>query len=128
MSGDPGESKRRDPGDDLAASLRDERRYEDEQRELFDIPDVTAPVFPSEHTLNNSAAFFQRAVGGGMLLKFAALVQTPVGFQPAPEAVVVVFNEAGWERFKALVARDGVASPIETVRTFPGGLLNGGAA
>jgi hypothetical protein len=92
----------------------------------FEIPAVTAPTMPVEHTLTNSHTFYQRTVGGGMQVKFLPIVMTPSGAVPAPEAYVIVFNPDGWERFKREVAADGVKPPtIETARHFPGGLLNG---
>jgi hypothetical protein len=93
----------------------------------FEVPAVTAPTLPTEHVLNNSVNFFQRLVGGSMQLKFVPLVVLPDGRSvPAPEAYVVLFNPDSWERFKREVAADGMKAPgIETVRHFPGGLLNG---
>lgn len=93
----------------------------------FEIPAVTSPIMPVEHTLTNSHTFYQRTIDGGMLVKFLPIVMTPSGGVPAPEAYVVTFNADGWERFKREVAADGVKPPaIETARHFPGGLLNGG--
>ena len=96
-----------------------------EQVEEFEIPAQTAPVFPIETLLHNSACFFQRTMGGGMHMKVVALIATPNGHVPAPDATVVEFSAAGWDGFKEQVARDGARSTIETVRTFPGGMLNG---
>ena len=83
-----------------------------------EIPPTTAPVFPIERTLNNSKIFFQKMIGGGMLLKIVPLIATPNGNIPHPEAVCVIFGEAGWEQFKREVAADG-ASPIQIVSVFP---------
>lgn len=103
----------------------DELRDEAEPVE-FEIPATTAPTLPTEHTLNNSATFYQRRVDGGMIVKFVPIVMTPNGAVPAPDAYCVSFSVDGWERFKREVAADGVKPPsIETVRHFPGGLLNG---
>lgn len=110
--------------------MNENERSDDELEQVeLEIPDVTAPVMPTEHTLNNSHTFYQRTIGGGMLLKFVPLVARGDGsVVPAPEAYVVAFSPEGWERFKREVSLDGVTPPrVETVRTFPGGLLNGGA-
>lgn len=90
-----------------------------------EIPSVTAPTFPIEHVLNNSHTFFQRTIGGGMDLKFVALVATQHGNMPAPDATVVRFNAESWDRFKRECMADGDKPRIQTVRHFPGGLLNG---
>lgn len=92
-----------------------------------EVPAVTAPVFPVEATLTNSHVFFQRTVGGGMLLKFVPLITLPDGRQlPDTHATCVQFNAEGWERFKRTVKVDGVESPITVVRDLPGGFLGGG--
>lgn len=89
-------------------------------------PDVVAPLFPTEHVLNTSQAFFQRLLGEGMQIKFVAVIVTPRGPLPAPEATVINFTKEGWERFKQAVEADGVLPPaIETAIHIPGGLLNG---
>lgn len=99
---------------------------DDDEPVEFEIPAATAPTFPVEHTLNNSHTFYQRTVGGGMDLKFVALVTLPDGRNiPSPEATVIRFGPEPWERFKREVEADGDKPRIETVRHFPGGLLNG---
>jgi hypothetical protein len=91
-----------------------------------EVPAITTPTFPVEQTLNNSQAFFQRTIGGGMLLKVVPLITTPRGVLPAHEATVIVFSADGWDRFKRAVAADGDAPPqVETALHIPGGLLNG---
>lgn len=99
---------------------------DDDDAIVLKIPAVTAPTFPVEHALNNSVTFFQRTIDGGMDVKFVALVTLPDGRNlPSPEATVIRFNPQAWERHKREVAADGEKSKIETVRHFPGGLLNG---
>lgn len=91
-----------------------------------EVPAITSPTFPAEVTLNNSHAFFQRTIDGGMIVKFVPLVPTAHGNMPAHEATCVVFSGEGWERFKRTVQADGVAPPqVETALHIPGGLLNG---
>lgn len=96
-----------------------------EQVETFEIPAATAPVFPLEEVLHNSAHFFQRTIGGGMLLKFCPLVTTPQGSVPALPAVVVEFSPEGWDGFVRDVQAGERRPHIPTVRHFPEG-LNGG--
>lgn len=97
----------------------------EEEAVEFEIPAVTAPVFPYEMVLNDSHTFYQRTIGGGMDVKLVPVVQTPNGRAPALPATVVRFSPEGWERFKREVANDGEKAPnIETVRAFPGGLLH----
>jgi hypothetical protein len=91
-----------------------------------EVPAITAPTFPHETTLNNSHTFFQRTVGGGMLLKFVPLVTLPNGQQlPDPHATCVMFSPEGWEQFRRQVAADGIESRIVTARSFPEGFLRG---
>jgi hypothetical protein len=91
-----------------------------------DLPATTAPVFPTEHVLSSSQVFFQRMIGGGMQLKFVAVIMSPRGPLPAPEATVINLTPDGWEVFKRIVAADGVVPPqVETALHIPGGLLNG---
>lgn len=99
---------------------------EPEQVEEIEVPPLTAPVFPWELLLRNSATFFQRTIGGGMQLKFCPVVIGPDGGHPLPPGVVIEFGAEGWERFKAEVAADGDKPRIATVRHFPGGPLSGG--
>lgn len=100
--------------------------HEPEQVEV-EVPAQTAPTLPVEHFLHYSATFYQRQIGGGMLVKFVPLVATPAGNVPAPEAYCVEFSPEGWDRFKREVAADGARGPvIETARHVPGGFLNGG--
>lgn len=100
----------------------------DDERDVeHELPPVTAPTFPTEHVLNDSHTFFQRVVSGGMLVKFVPLVHTRGGVVPAPDAYCISFSPEGWERFKTEVLADGAKAPvIETARSFPGDLLNGG--
>jgi hypothetical protein len=99
---------------------------DDEERIELEIPAVTAPTFPWEVVLHNSATFYQRMVGGGMQLKFCPLLPTPQGHLPVPPGVTIEFNAEAWERFKREVAVDGEKPRVETFRSFGGGPLNGG--
>lgn len=91
-----------------------------------EIPEMTAPVFPTESTLTNSHTFFQRTVGGGMTLKFVPLIALPDGRTlPDTHATCVQFSAEGWERFKRSIAADGVESRIVTARGFPEGFIRG---
>lgn len=92
----------------------------------IEVPPVTAPTFPTETTLTNSHTFFQRTVGGGMLLKFVPLVTLPNGQSlPDTHSTGVQFSPEGWEQFKRDVEVDGERSRIVTARTFPEGFLRG---
>lgn len=90
-----------------------------------EVPAVTAPTAPWEIVLHNSTTFFQRMVGGGMLLKFLPVVATPEGYVPVPPGVGVEFSAEAWERFKREVEADGERPRVQVARSFGGGPLNG---
>jgi len=92
-----------------------------------EVPATTAPTFPHETTLTNSHTFFQRTIGGGMMLKFVPLVVLPDGRTlPDTHAVCVLFSADGWERFKRQAAADGDAPAIVTARNIEGFLGGSG--
>jgi hypothetical protein len=98
----------------------------DEEEVRFELPAVTAPVFPWEITLNESAAFYQRLIGGGMAVKFVAVAMTPQGWAPLPPGVVIIFTDKAWERFQREVAAGGEKAPVvETATAIPRLHLNG---
>lgn len=100
----------------IAVDLEEDEAIE----ERFELPAVTAPTFPWEIMLNESAVFYQRLIGGGMAVKFVAVAMTQGGWAPLPPGVVIVFNDKTWERFKREVAADGEKAPmIETATHVP---------
>lgn len=82
----------------------------------------TAPIFPAEVVLSMHGNWLQRLPGGGMQVKFAALVMTPAGPRPQLPAYVVEFNADGWERFKRVVAADGDVPSVELATHLPPGV------
>lgn len=84
-----------------------------------DEPRQTAPVLPWEIYLPNARVWLQKLPNGGMMVKAAPSVNTPMGPAPLPPGVVLQFDADAWDGFKRYVEADGEVTQVQTAAVVP---------